>query len=313
MTIVTVVFEPEIPLLKLQARSFARYLAPEVSARILVIDNTARGMREKLWGSVLAEYGPFASMVELVRADSVSGLPRATGWNLQQVLKLAVARLVATDRYLTLDAKNHLIRRTTVSDLEATDGRPLGNFHSYASHPLKPAFERVMRFAGLDPESRISRFTSTATPFILYSPLVRDLLDDVEARSGRDFATEFIRARLTEYFFYSAWLTAHGYDLDELYDSSGIPCPAVWPKGANVAGVQRALSEIAERDPAMISVHRTALARMDRRATSMLEDLWLERGLFRNRTEVTTFVRTYRVRYVVAMIMKKLRERGLGG
>jgi hypothetical protein len=311
MTIVTVVFEPELPLLRLQARSFARFLDIEVPTKIIVIDNSAKGIGSASWSRVLKEYGSFAPLVELVRAESISGMPPATGWNSQQVLKLAVARRVESDRYLTLDAKNHLIRPTGLADFEAADGRPFGNFHSYAAHPLKPSFERVLSYVGLDPSDSIDRFTATATPFVLYTGFTRQLIDDIEQRSGSTFAEEFIRAKMTEYFLYSAWLIAHGHRLEELYDPAGIQCPAVWPKGANLAGVERALAAVAEHDPAVISVHRTALARMDGAARSRLRDFWLQRKLFDSRAEVTRFVLSYRIRYLRTMAMKKVRERGL--
>jgi hypothetical protein len=311
VTLVTVVFEPEVGLLALQGRSFALYLEMDFVARIIVIDNTARGIRPRSWARVLREYGDFAPMVELIRARDVSGMPPAKGWSSQQVLKLTVGQLVATDRYLTLDAKNHLIRTAGRAEFEAEDGRAFANFHTYESHPLRPSLERVLRYVGLDPSESVTRFTATATPFMLYTEFTRELLADLEERSGRRFGEEFIRAKLTEYFLYSSWLVARGHALEVLYDPSGIPCPAIWPKGGNTAGVERALASVTAQNPAMFSVHRTALARMDREATRLLSEFWLSRQLFSSRREVRSFIRAYRVVYVYTMAIKKLRDRGL--
>ena len=313
LTLVTVVFEAELALLQLQARSLARVLDPGVVSRIIVIDNSACGLPGRSRAKILREYGELAPIVEILDSQDVSGMPRATGWNSQQVLKLAVARLIDTDKYLTLDAKNHLIRPTSVEDFVASDGRPFANFHSYEFHPLRPSLERVFRFVGWGHAESLHRFTATATPFCLVTGLVCSLMDDIERTRSEPFATVFIDQRLTEYFLYSSWLLSQGYDLDEIYDPSGIDCPAVWPKGASVAGVRSVLESVADRDPALIAVHRTALARMNREATGQLERFWVERGLFHSFSAAKYFVVGYRIRYVTTMILKKWRERHLGG
>ena len=311
VTLVTVVFEPELPLLLLQARSMSRYLEPDFVAGILVIDNTARGIPPRLWSSILGEYGALAPVARLLRADDVAVVPRATGWNSQQVLKLAIARSIDTDRYITLDAKNHFIRPSGRADFEAPDGRPYGNFHGYEKHPLRPAFERVFRYLSLDPEASVGHFTATATPFVHFTAPTVELQDYVEGRSGTSFAEAFIAERFTEYFLSSAWLVAQGAILDEVYDPAGIECPAVWPKGASIAGVRAMIDAVEAKDPALVSVHRTPLARMDRPGTAALVDFWVQHGLFASPRAARSFVRRYRARYLRTMVMKKIRERGL--
>jgi len=213
-TIVTVVFEPELPLLELQAKSMARFLDPAYAARIIVLDNTAKGMSDRVWNRLWRSYGALGGSVELVSGKSLSGGVEAAGWYSQQVLKLAVSGIVETPTYLTLDSKNHFVRAAGATDFEAANGRARGNFHGYETHPLRPKLERVLAYVGLDPEVSVSRFGATATPFTLYTEKVRALIADVESASGRTFADEFIRAGLTEYFLYSAWLLGHGERLE---------------------------------------------------------------------------------------------------
>jgi len=308
-TLVTVVFEPELPLLELQATSMARFLDPAYVARIIVLDNTARGIPAAAWTRLKRSYGPFEGLVELMGGKQLSGGVEAAGWYSQQVMKLAVAGIVDTPTYLTLDSKNHFVRAAGARDFEAADGRPRGNFHGYETHPLRPKLERVLAYVGLDPQASISRFGATATPFTLYTDRVLALIADIESSSGRRFADEFIRAGLTEYFLYSAWLLSKGEQLDELYDPSGVDCPAIWPRGANVAGVTKAVTEVHSGNPALFSVHRTALARMDAASVRILTDFWVERGLFDSSSSARGFVRSYRARYFPAMGIKKIRDR----
>jgi Family of unknown function (DUF6492) len=308
-----VVFEPELPLLELQAKSMARFLDPAYAARIIVLDNTAKGMSDRVWNRLWRSYGALGGSVELVSGKSLSGGVEAAGWYSQQVLKLAVSGIVETPTYLTLDSKNHFVRAAGATDFEAANGRARGNFHGYETHPLRPKLERVLAYVGLDPEVSVSRFGATATPFTLYTEKVRALIADVESASGRTFADEFIRAGLTEYFLYSAWLLGHGERLEELYDPSGVDCPAIWPRGANVAGVSAAVAQVRARNPALISVHRTALARMDGASVRILSDFWTERGLFDSTSSARAFVRSYRARYFPAMAIKKLRDRRVSG
>ena len=55
LSAVTVVFEAEVPLLELQARSMARHVPVDVFAAILVIDNTRRGLPDRARARTVVE------------------------------------------------------------------------------------------------------------------------------------------------------------------------------------------------------------------------------------------------------------------
>jgi len=228
----------------------------------------------------------------------------------QQVLKLRVADLISTPTYVVLDAKNHLVRPTGLSSFVAPDGRPRANFYHYDAHPLRTSLERVLDYFGLERESHLARFTSTATPFILVTIVCRRLVADLEAREAKPFAELFVNRGFTEFFLYSAWLESTGTTLDVLYDDSGIPNPAVWPRGRGQAGVARVLDAASSPTTHFLSIHRTALARMGRSATDLLIAFWIERGFFSGRGEARRFILRYRTHYVVAMVRKRISERG---
>ena len=61
LSVVTVVFEAEVPLLELQARSIARHVPDGVFDEILVIDNSRRGLSPSVQQRVRAELGSQAA------------------------------------------------------------------------------------------------------------------------------------------------------------------------------------------------------------------------------------------------------------
>lgn len=275
LTLVTPVFEAEVPLLHLQARSVAVHLPPTLVEQVVVLDNTRRGLRAP--DALLASYGDWAAKVRILRPSDVCDLPAASGWRSQQVLKLAVAKNVHTPRYLTLDAKNHFVSSPADSFWQAPDGRARVRGYSYVDHPLRPSLEGVLTYLGLDPAPHVARFTATVTPFVLHTATARELIADVERSSGRPFAEEFLENRLTEYFLYAGWILRRFGTLDHLYELTDSPNPLVWPGKATADGVTEQISLAS--DLPVFGVHRDAFPRLDARARDLLAAFWAERGL----------------------------------
>ena len=308
VTVVTVVFRAELALLRLQARSLAALLDADMVDEVVVIDNSWPRLGRRARARITQDYGRLADRVRFLLPGELAVLPTTTGWRSQQILKLVVARHVRSDRYLLLDAKNHLIRPATAADLQAADGRARGATHSYVNHPLRPQLEHTLTYLGLDPAPLIRDFPPTATPFVMDTVLVRRMLDDVESRSGRTFAEEFERAGLMEFFLYSGWLRRNGIGHAALYDGSALESPTVWPRLADRAGVVGCIDEAMAHDAAFFAVHRSSLNRLDGPAVDALAQLWTSRGIFRDQGEVRRFIRSFRCRYYRDMTIKKVRE-----
>jgi len=306
LAIVTVVFEAEYDLLELQARSFDAFLDGETVERIIVIDNSSSGMPSRRRRSLLRSYGRHAGQVDIRRNSDIALVPSTIGWKSQQVLKIRVADTVGTSAYVVLDAKNHLIRPTG-RDVFVSGDRPRANFYHYDTHPLRGTLETVLDYFVLDRPSHIARFTATATPFLLLSAACTALVADLEVREGTLFADLFVERGFTEFFLYSAWLESTGSVLDRLYDDSGIPNPVVWPKGRSRDGVAATLALAEQKQAHVLSIHRTALARMDRDATTLIVDFWVRLGFFHSVGAARAFIRRYRARYVVSMGLRRLR------
>ena len=313
LTFVTVVFGAETRLLELQARSLARYLDSDAVASIVVIDNGWRRPSRRRMGRLRAAYGRLADRLTIVRTiELVPELPPTIGWRSQQLAKLLVARVVTTDHYVVLDAKNHLIRPTGLADFLGPDGRAHGATHPYTQHPLKPQLIAALRYLGAGEsviDESVEEFPPTATPFVMNTALTRAMLDGIEEASGLPFAREFERQQLTEFFLYSSWIVVRASGIDAIYDRVPIPSPTVWPARRDIAGVDAAIEEAERDDPAFFAVHRNALARGDEAARKRLAQFWVQRGLFRTESSARRFIGVFRAAYVPEMAAKKLMER----
>jgi hypothetical protein len=226
-------------------------------------------------------FGNHRERVRILRPDDVDRLPAATGWWSQQVLKLSIARQLDASHYVVLDAKNHFVAVPGEGRFVTVDGRSRISAYSFASHPLRPALERTIEYAGLsDREGLIDHFTSTTTPFTFETGRVTRMMGEIEAESGRPFAAEFVRSGLTEFFLYSAWAIRDGKLLGDMFDLTADSMPTVWPRRADVEGVRAAVAQAAASGDPLFSVHRRAFQALPSDARRELAEFWCARELF---------------------------------
>lgn len=295
---VTIVFDAELELLRLQARSMALYAPADLVQEIVVIDNSARPLAAASVERLLADYGPLRPRVRVLRAAEVTTVPLTKGWRSQQVQKLAIADLLAAPRYVVLDAKTHLIFPLCRDFLEGADGRPTVNVYSYVDHPLRDVLCDVLRYLDVDPAPHIAQFTATVTPFVFDTALMREMMRWIEARSGRRFADEFVLRELTEFFLYSGWLLATGRKLEDVYRFHQRFCQIIW---GHLYAVEDCVGAIdaarAAREP-FFSVHRKAIAEFGDAQIALVAGFWHERGLFATARDADTFLRGFRDGFV---------------
>jgi hypothetical protein len=289
-TLVTVVFEPEAGLLDLQARSIAAHVPADLVAEVVVIDNGWRRMSDRRRSSLRALYGDHADRVRFVRASGLVPVPAAGGWAVQQILKLEIARTITTPTYLVLDAKNHFVAPLHREHLVDASGRPFVDAYSFRDHPHRQRLERVLRFAGLDPDDHLDRFTATVTPFLLERAQVLRAMALV-AQGHHDFAAAFVAHGLTEFFLYSASVLADGEDLQDRFALRAQQASTVWPAQVDPASVAALAAAVRERGGPVFSVHRDAFAVLPTASQELLVDLWTAAGLFADRTSAAQQLR----------------------
>ncbi len=278
-TFVTVVFEGDELTLRLQARSIARYAQALPETKIIVIENF-RIPRSPAWRDrQRALYGSFAPNVRFVSTNDLIGGARAKGWWKQQLLKLAVARIVETGTYLVLDGKTLLIRDLRRDDLFAADGKPKMAVSGYAAHPLEWFFDKAISYFALDRESWIGRFVETAPPFMIDTRVCRDLIAHVEGREGAAFESAFLSTGVTEFFLYGAWIASRRGSLEAVYEIAPLNCQTIWPHDASLKKSRAKIEAARTEDSAFFAVHRLALGAMDADTIAMLANRLHQHGL----------------------------------
>jgi Family of unknown function (DUF6492) len=308
-TFVTVVYEAEYDLLLLQARSMSVFCPVNLVDRIIIVDNSDRPISNRWKVRISAEYGNLANIVSFVRSDALARVPPADGWWSQQVLKLMVSRIVETDRYVVVDAKSHLVFPLDRRFLECPDGRARINVYGFREHPLRQDLERVLDYLAINnPDSYIDRFTPAVPPFVMYTDIVRRLVQDVSERENSTFEAAFIKNRLTEFFLYTGYIIKCGSDLAELYDFHQVFCPIIWGHTADEKGSQEAVAKAREQRTPFFALHRRAILNLRPQAQSAVAEFWSSRGLFVSASAADSFLSAFRRRYHFHVWSKFLRS-----
>jgi hypothetical protein len=153
--------------------------------------------------------------------DSHTAVP---GWYRQQILKLAIAKHVRTDFYVTLDADIACTRSFGVADL-LFNGKAYTNIETpedyaelyntaHAGRETALKKERLTVAAsvlGFDPPKALEDVFYGETPVILHTQTVRDLVAHIGARhrtSWQDYLAK--RDAWTEYALYYQYLRSRG-------------------------------------------------------------------------------------------------------
>jgi len=295
---VTVFFSGDRILMKLQARSFRLFVAPEVVSVIHVVNNDEESgpARSAFESEVLHEYGDLAPKVVFHPWEEIiSSKFKATGWRVQQALKLGVSRYVETKYYVAFDAKNHYIRHVARDDFFTADddakpimfrGTPKGNLREY--------FKRTFEYLEQDPDRYIENAMPATTPYILMTDIVRRLIDYIEGREGIGFEEVMLsrNRHVTEFFLYYGFLLRSGLFPEDIYKFTkkrAVTLFTRWPEREE--DLDRALSLLARPEYKMFGLHRNRVARMTGQQRQVIVDTWIDAGLVADGDEAAEFLR----------------------
>jgi hypothetical protein len=282
-TLVTVAHQADYPLLRLQARSLNSYLRIGAADEICVVANQGLDGATSRLGALLADYGVLADRVSFLNAEEVGPIPweTTTGWVSQQILKLMVARVVATDRYVVLDAKNHLVFPLSFDFFEV--GNKLRSSRiNYENHPFRHFLERSLRYFNVDEHHALTSCLPTITPFVFETSSVRALVDAVCDREQDTFPKSFDRIKSTEFLLFAAYLCSQPGGIERIYDLSCLECPVIWRetvmRGPGL--VDSTLARIEHERLPFFTVHRDAFPLLDEKSRKTVATLWFRRRLF---------------------------------
>lgn len=285
VSVVTVVYEDEIELLSVQARSFSKYLQPELAEEIIVIINGDHRVRtaKAVECNVLPLYGALRDLVHVFDAGEIAVVPKGfSGWHTQQVLKLSVADHVSTPYILVFDAKNHLVAGMSRDDIFNDDNQL---FYSQTSNrSIEEHFKNSMAYFGVTDDADIDRSFPTFTPLTLLRDKVLDLRRYLKQEHNTDFATLLLQYEVpyTEFMIYYGYLLAMG-EFERHYVPGPSIVATVWQTHAENAEAFEDLIDRAQAGRSKVfSIHRLAIPILSESQLSDIVDLWLAKGIFQS-------------------------------
>ncbi|MFD3190563.1 DUF6492 family protein [Sedimentitalea sp. HM32M-2] len=309
ITYVTIVFQGDLTLLRLQAQSMARFLEPAAVSSILLVLNDVdedrlraqldgmQALYGRLWPKVRIVSGDTVlhdpqrrrrrSLFECIYVDNRFRLPflRRGGWRggngyrLQQALKLASARAATSERMVILDGKNIFLRAPFENELFDAAGRASATFE-----PVRPPHHRNWLTESLDvldvpvDSGDISETTGYSTPYPVARQLLLDVLHEIETRHGPVQVLFASKRRPSEFMLIFAYCLKHFGGPDRAFFRSERGHVGLWA-GFDDATVDRILSETESRAPLTFGLHRKAAVAMTGPQRQRILALFDARGL----------------------------------
>ena len=268
--LVTVVFEPELPVLRAQAQSINLYCRDLGIKNIYVIVNDHDQVADQIDP---AWWGDLQHRVTIIPRRVFSTDFVDNGWVSQQVLKLLGAAISFNTWSMALDAKTLFVKPLRFDDLMDNQGRA-----QTGSQGIQPVFEasrsRVSRLFDIDVTTQLG---PAGVPFMFNTRWVRAMMVDIEQRTGQSFPAWFQQqGSVTEFILYSGYLeSAHVTDL--LYNTNRCmlsPCNLCH---SEVAAFDRKLREM--QDSLTVSIHRNAWTALLPEQQQQYQSFLLQRGI----------------------------------
>ena len=210
--LLTVVFEKELQLLKIQAKSVDLYVDDIDTIFVIVNDDAkiAQNIDPSWWGKHF-------NKVRIIIADELEPKPNIPGWSSQQLYKILGSAQSNNEYVMVLDAKTWFIRKLEYNKI-FTDKKI--NFHDC---PIPGVFESAKNFVEDLYGIRLNSMIGPAgVPFLFNTRILTELIADIEQRTGKSFNKFFIESLLcptdlTEFVLYSGFIINKYKSFDKVY------------------------------------------------------------------------------------------------
>ena len=265
--ICTVVFDAELDVLKLQARSIELYCKDIGLKNIFVMVNDSSQV-DPVW------YGAFADRVRVIPRDKFGCAWSDNGWVSQQVLKLLGAAMSDNAWCMIVDAKTLFVRPVDLDQM-IVDGRAAtGNM------PIYPVFDASRNITNqLFDIDLPAQLGPGGVPFFVEPRMVRDMIEEVERRTGQLFGNYFQQqGMLTEFILYSGYV----WYRDQSFDNRYHPQSRILP--ANLCHSETGIFDSKFRtmnqpETLTVSIHRNAWSKLSNEQQQQYHRLLAERGI----------------------------------
>lgn len=216
--LITIVFREELPLLRIQARSYDLYIQENDVNQITISVNDDDGVADLIDP---AWWGRHQSKVVIKTRSQYNFNCRVNGWESQQLLKLLAAGESTSTWAAVLDAKTWFVR--SVDMIKVFDENNRVKTKSLPLHPfLIKHFEPAKKFIDTYFNINVTNLIGPAgVPFLFHSPTVKEMIASV------DNFPEFFQTSLqfphlvTEFTFYTGYVTSKFGKITDLYTDKG--------------------------------------------------------------------------------------------
>lgn len=269
--IVTVVFEQELLVLKLQAQSIELYCQDIGIRNIYVIVNDDDSVVQKIdtawWGS-LSQH-----VIKIPKSDFNTHLVD-DGWVSQQVLKMLGAAMSSNTWTMILDAKTIIVKPMLVTDI-IKDGRAqVGVLKIYPV--FEPSRNITNSVFNIDLQQQLG---PGGVPFFVHNDTVRDMMIEIVKRTNQSFSDWFQKeGRVTEFILYSGYVQFRYGNFDTLYgqQSKIFPCNLCH---SEVKIFDSKFNSMKGREINTVSIHRNAWTQLSSKQQQQYSDLLREKGI----------------------------------
>ena len=260
--ICTVVFQEELDILKLQARSIELYGHDVGVIRVILNDDSTV---DPAW------WGKLADQVEIIPRSRFGSTWCDNGWVSQQVLKILGSAQSTNTWSIILDAKTILIKQ-----LDAFDSQDRPQVGWIRIHPVFVDSQQIIN--QLFDIEMTRQLGPGGVPFFINNEQSRLMIQDIESRTGIDFAKWFqAQGKVTEFMLYTGYLQSRNL-LSTLYNTDDVPL--VTPCNichSEVAAWDRKFNNMSQS--ITVSVHRNAWSQLNPTQQQQYRDFLQLRGI----------------------------------
>jgi hypothetical protein len=254
--IVTVVFQDELSVLKVQAQSVEIYCQGLGIKNVYVVVNDSDDLVQEI---DTAWWGSLQSQVRIIPRSIFGCNYVDNGWLSQQVLKLLAASLSHNTWSMVLDAK------TIVTDYMHADTFIAGPSQlKLGTHPISSVFKQSADIVSRLFKIEVDQVAAPAgIPFIFNNDSVREMIAEVTKRTKKSFAVWFQeQGMLTEFILYTGYIKYKYTTLDAVYlnQTTTKLCNNVCH--SEIEQFDKKLNWSKESSSLVISVHRNAWANL---------------------------------------------------
>lgn len=324
---VTVAFEAELGLLRLQARSIARFLPDEAVSEIVVVANGPNPSKlaakirafasdygsheEKLriisptdffkgpssishaWPALRAIARRVLRPVRMGRGHSWRGY---SGWHIQQAMKIAVARCINSETIIYLDAKNQFVSMLNANDVTTPSGTPRARLARWRDNRDWDPATRAYYDYDWDQAARAYFDLPSVNQDYVLSPTVTPFVCNTKTvRHALDYIES--KSGPIEYFFKRGQQNGTEFTLMSAAASllKRDSEPGLMPfetalRGASDDQVSSILAKARKGELRLVGIHRAVLKSLPPELVEQVIELWVEIGLVKSSDEAKTLL-----------------------